>query len=100
MLHMISTILHQNEAQPVWLTYAAADDHLLFLNDAVYALQKNHPAHVWLKKAKATHQHLYALQLDVQARGLDCSVLMAEVILLNDDEWVELVVGSSGIQTW
>ena len=100
MLHMISTLLNHNEDQPAWLTYAAAGDHLLLLNDAVYAVQKNHPANVWLQQAQAENKNLYALQLDVQARGLDQAVLMEGLVLIDEDEWVKLVTSTSGVQTW
>lgn len=96
MLHMTQKI---ENTQPAWWPYVAAGDEILLLGDAVYAIQKN-LINDWLQQAQATGQSVYALLLDVQARGLDQHPLMSEVILLTDDQWVELVAKHSCVQTW
>ena len=96
MLHMTQKI--ENNF-PAWWVYVAPEDAVLLLGDAVYAIQKN-PMNYWLEQARVTGQKIYALLLDVQARGLDQQQIIAEVILLTDDQWVELVTQHSCVQTW
>ncbi len=101
MLHMIQKILHKDDGiQPNWLKYALSGDGLLFLDDTVYAAQTRHPMNVWLQQANQAGQTIYALSLDIQARGLELSTLMPEIRVLSDEQWVDLVVQYACVQTW
>jgi len=84
---------------PAWWSYVSLGDDILLMGDAVYAIQKNSINH-WIQQAQAEGKIFYALLMDVKARGLDQQLILAEVILLTDDEWVVLVAKNACVQTW
>lgn len=84
-LHLIN---HQH-AMTDCLAVAAADDAILLLEDGVYA------AAVGL----APQRPLHALAADVHARGLSGRIA-AQVAVVSDAQFVELVTGHVPIVTW
>jgi tRNA 2-thiouridine synthesizing protein B len=88
-------LVNKSAALAACLRVAAADDSVLLLEDGVYA------AAAGLEPAASRNDEcrLYALQVDVVARGL-AGRLAEQIELVSDDEFVALVVAHQPIVTW
>ena len=72
------------------LAYATNGDAILLIEDAVLALNSNVSLASFLAKCSAQNISVYALQPDVQARGIENQY--AEVAEVSHQGFVELVV--------
>jgi sulfur relay protein TusB/DsrH len=93
-------ILHQLFASPYsssdlqrFAEQASANDALLLLQDAVYALN-----HSLLKTLVAQQKTIYLLENDLIARGLHCDIKQLNVI--NDQQWLALCIECENVISW
>ena len=87
-LHTISKSPLNNSAYSSCIRIAATDDAVLLIEDGVYALLATLPDRAF-----------YALQNDVEARGLSDRV-PEQVKLIGYPEFVELTTQASAVQSW
>lgn len=93
MLHMISTSPYSNDNFIRCLEICAKGDAIVLLEDGVYAA---------LNRAQYKHKNgvkIYALQTDIQARGLS-QQLAPSIIPINYERLVDLTVTHTPIQNW
>ena len=84
-LHTFNKLSVLNES----LRFVAQEDQVLLIEDGVYALLTQSPA--------IKHDNLFALDVDVQARGITLDTSCKKV---SYDEFVTLCVEADQIKNW
>jgi tRNA 2-thiouridine synthesizing protein B len=82
-------IINKASALSACLSIAAVEDALLLIEDGVYAATKS----------GASQRPLYALEADVNARGI-AALLGPSVRVVNDTDFVRLAVNHQPIVSW
>ncbi len=90
MLHIIKSVAALNEAMALY----AEHDEVLLIEGAVYAANPQHHAFALLKERR-----VYALQSDIEARGIKHCISPA-VSITNYQGFVELTVKQANSLTW
>lgn len=93
-LHKVSTSPFEDNALAQCLSMMAADDGLLLMQDAVYAV---HGQQQWSKKLASVKQ-LYLLDEDMQARAIVIDQTYARGV--NYDEFVDLSLHYTKVMSW
>lgn len=76
------------------------DNHaLILIEDGVYAALKSSPSAPALKKVKVQGTKIYALESDINMRGLSGD-LDTCITLVSMDDFVELCCQYSSVQSW
>lgn len=92
MLHIVKSQTAINEA----MQYAASQDIVLLVEDAVYAANTHHHAFEYLSNGKLA---IYVLMPDVDARGLR-SYIDDNVVQADFNDWVTLTEAHETTLTW
>lgn len=98
LLHIVnkSPLAHHTLEQCV--TYATSGSSILLIEDGVYAaLENTHMSHL-IQDALKQHINVYALEADIQARGLH--TLIAGVKKVDYAGFVRLTTEHSHTQSW
>ena len=98
MLHIVNKSPFDRTSLASCLRAAAKGGALLLIEDGVYAVVKNSAVETDLRGAMAG-MPVYALQADVEARGLADRVIDG-VKLVGYDGFVDLVAEHSNVQSW
>jgi tRNA 2-thiouridine synthesizing protein B len=98
MLHIVNKSPFERTSLASCLRAAAKGGALLLIEDGVYAVVKNSAVEQDLRGAMAG-MPVYALQADVEARGL-ANRVMDGVKLVGYDGFVDLVAEHSNVQSW
>lgn len=98
MLHIVNKSPFERTSLASCLRAAAKGGALLLIEDGVYAVVKNSAVEQDLRGAMAG-MPVYALQADVEARGLTNRV-MDGVKLVGYDGFVDLVAEHNNVQSW
>lgn len=78
-LFILSHAPHSNPLDAKTLSLAQAQDSVLLIEDAVYAASElQTPLSAPLAQARARGVHLYALQADVEARGVEAKLPLVD----------------------
>jgi len=72
---------------------------VLLIEDGVYGALRSSPCREQIEQLSAKGVRFFALAVDVNARGLDDS-LIADVTLASDQDFVNLVVQNNATQSW
>lgn len=76
------------------------DNHaLILIEDGVYAALKSSPSTLTLKKVSAQGTKIYALESDINMRGLSSDIDTC-ITLVSMNEFVELCCQYSSVQSW
>lgn len=98
MLHIVNKSPFEKRSLDSCLRIASKDSAILLIEDGVYAVTKGNALEAKIKKAMLDKK-VYALAPDVEARGMQNSV-MDGVNLVDYGGFVELVVEHSSVQSW
>ena len=98
-LHLVNKSPYERNSLDTCLRLAKKDSAILLIEDGVYAVQKN--SSVSEKVSQATSRHaVYALQPDLEARGLKPENMIDGISLVDYDGFVKLSTEYSKLQSW
>ncbi len=98
-LHIVNKSPTDRNALDTCLRLASADSGILLIEDGVYALRPGTEAAKRLQQAMETHR-IYALQADMEARGLADDAIVDGVELVDYDGFVRLATEYDKTQSW
>lgn len=98
-LHIINKSPYDRTSLDTCLRLARDDAAILLIEDGVYAVRKNAAAADKLQAAAGKHK-IYALEPDLQARGLDAENTIDGISLVDYDGFVELATEYDKLQSW
>ena len=98
-LHIVNKSPFERNSLDTCLRLAVAGSAILLIEDGVYAARKPSSAADKLQQALENHP-LYALQADLQARGLAVDSLIDGIQLVDYDGFVKLTTEYDKTQSW
>ncbi|MCP4983906.1 MAG: sulfurtransferase complex subunit TusB [Gammaproteobacteria bacterium] len=98
-LHIVNKSPFERNSLDCCLRLAKADSAIILIEDGIYALQKNSAAADKLQQALSKHR-IYALQPDLQARGVNPENMLEGISLLDYDGFVQLTTEYDKLQSW
>ena len=98
-LHIVTKSPYDRNSLATCLRLASAGSAILLIEDGVYALRKSTSAATSLQQALGDHS-VYALEPDLQARGLFEESMIDGVELVDYDGFVRLATEFDKTQSW
>ena len=98
-LHIINKSPFERNSLDTCLRLAKKGAAILLIEDAVYAAQKNTAVADKIDEAVIKYT-VYALEPDLDARGVDKSTIIDGISLVDYDGFVQLATEYSGTQSW
>ena len=98
-LHIVNKSPYDRNSLDTCLRLAQADAAILLIEDGIYAVQKNAAASDKLQQALGKHP-IYALQPDLQARGVNPENMIDGISLVDYDGFVKLTTEYDKLQSW
>jgi len=98
-LHIINKSPFEKNSLDTCLRLAKKGSAVLLIEDAIYAAQKNTAVADKIDAAVIKHT-VYALEPDLDARGVDKSTIIDGISLVDYDGFVQLATEYSGTQSW
>ncbi len=98
-LHIVNKSPYDRNSLDTCLRLARADSAILLIEDGVYAVQKNAAAADKLQQAMS-QQQIFALEPDLQARGLNPANMVDGISLVDYDGFVKLTTEYDKLQSW
>jgi tRNA 2-thiouridine synthesizing protein B len=98
-LHIINKSPYDRNSLDTCLRLARPDSAILLIEDGVYAVRAGSSAAEKLQQALKNHP-VYALQPDLQARGVPPESLIDGIKLVDYDDFVELTTKYEKTQSW
>jgi tRNA 2-thiouridine synthesizing protein B len=98
-LHIVNKSPYDRNAFETCLRLSLPGSAILLIEDGVYAARKPSSAADKLQQALENHP-LYALQADLQARGLAAESLVDGIQLVDYDGFVKLTTEYDKTQSW
>ena len=98
-LHIVNKSPYDRNSLDTCLRLARAGSGILLIEDGVYAVRRNTDAAAQLQQAMG-EQRVYALQADMQARGLTEESMIEGVELVDYDGFVRLATEHDKLQSW
>ena len=98
-LHIVNKSPYDRNSLDTCLRLARPDSAILLIEDGIYAALKNAGASERVQQALGKHQ-IYALQPDLQARGIDPANMIDGISLVDYDGFVKLTTDHDKSQSW
>ncbi len=98
-LHIINKSPFEKNSLDTCLRLAKKGSTILFIEDAIYATQQNTAIAQKIDAAVARH-NVYALEPDLDARGIDKNAIIDGISLVDYEGFVQLATENSGVQSW
>jgi tRNA 2-thiouridine synthesizing protein B len=98
-LHIVNKSPYDRGSLDTCLRLAKADAGILFIEDGIYAVQKNAAAAEKVQQALGSHR-IYALEPDLRARGINAENMIDGISLVDYDGFVELTTEYDKLQSW
>ncbi len=98
-LHIVNKSPYDRNSLDTCLRLARADSAILLIEDGIYAVQKNAAAAEQVKAAMNQHR-IYALQPDLQARGISEDSMIDGISLVDYDGFLKLTTDYDKLQSW
>ncbi len=98
-LHIINKSPYDRNSLDTCLRMARPGSAILLIEDGVYAVQGNSAAATKVSRAMENNP-IYALQPDLQARGVSEANMLDGVKLVDYDGFVELTTEYDKLQSW
>lgn len=99
MLHIVNKSPSERNALDSCLRLAKKGSTVLLIEDGVYAVTKGSVAESKLKAAMTNDIHVYALWPDLEARGMQDTVIDG-VKQVDYASFVDLVAANKNVQSW
>lgn len=98
-LHIVNKSPYDRNSLHTCLRLAQPDSAILLIEDGIYASIKNTAASESVQQALNNHQ-IYALQPDLEARGIDPERMIAGISPIDYDGFVKLTTDYDKSQSW
>jgi tRNA 2-thiouridine synthesizing protein B len=98
-LHIVNKSPFDHKSLDTCLRLSLADSGILLIEDGVYAVQSNTAVTDTLRQALGQHR-VYALQPDLEARGINPQKMIEGVALVDYDGFVKLATEYDKLQSW
>ena len=98
-LHIINKSPFDKNSLDTCLRLAKKGSAILLIEDGIYAAQQNTAVADKVNAAVASHK-VYALEPDIDARGIDKNALVEGVALVDYKGFVQLATEYAGAQSW
>ncbi len=99
MLHTVNKSPFEKNSLDTCLRLSTAGSHILLMEDGVYAVLIG--TSIETKITTAMHERkFYALDADLQARGVNQSQIINGVEIIGYDRFVELAANCDKVQSW
>ena len=98
-LHIVNKSPFERNSLDSCLRLAKVDSAILLIEDGIYAVQKNSAASTKMQQAIANHP-VFALQPDLQARGITPDTMIDGISLVDYDGFVKLTTEYDKLQSW
>ena len=98
-LHIVNKSPYERNSFDTCLRLAKADSAILLIEDGIYAVQKNSATSSKMEQALGNHP-VYALQPDLQARGVNPDNMIEGISLVDYDGFVKLTTEYDRLQSW
>ena len=98
-LHIVNKSPYDRNSLDACLRLARADSAILLIEDGIYAVQKNAAASERMQQAMSKHP-VYALQPDLEARGINPDNMIDGISLVDYDGFVKLTTEYDKLQSW
>ena len=98
-LHIVNKSPFDRNSLDSCLRLSKADSAILLIEDGIYAVQKNSSTAEKMQQALTQHP-LYALQPDLQARGINPDSVIDGISLIDYDGFVQLTTEYDKLQSW
>ena len=98
-LHIVNKSPYERNSLDTCLRLARADSSILLIEDGIYAVSKNAAAADKMQAALGKHR-IYALEADLQARGIGADMVLDGISLVDYDGFVELTTEHDRLQSW
>ena len=99
MLHTVNKSPFEKSSLETCLRLAQRGSDILLIEDAVYGAMQGSRLSEQMQKAVELH-HVYTLEPDLMARGLDKSRLIEGIETVGYDGFVELAISNNCVQSW
>ena len=100
MLHTVNKSPFERRTLDSCLRHAVKGSAILLIEDGVYATRKNSSAAARVQEALEKNHTVYALQPDLQARGMSPESVIEGVELVDYDGFVKLTTEYDKTQSW
>lgn len=98
-LHIVNKSPFDHNSLDTCLRLSRADSAILLIEDGVYAVQSNTAVTDTLRQALGQHP-IYALQPDLEARGISPEKMIEGIALVDYDGFVKLTTEYDKLQSW
>ena len=98
-LHIVNKSPYDRSSLDTCLRLARPDSAILLIEDGIYATLKNAAASERVLQALENHQ-IYALEPDLQARGINPDNMIDGISLVDYDGFVKLTTDYDKSQSW
>lgn len=98
-LHIVNKSPFDRNSLDSCLRLAKAGSAILLIEDGIYAARKNSAAADKMQQALASHP-VYALEADLQARGVNTDSMIDGISLVDYDGFVKLTTEYDNLQSW
>ena len=98
-LHIVNKSPYDRNSLDTCLRLALAGSAILLIEDGVYAVRKHSSASEKVQQALQNHS-VYALQPDLQARGVQAESLIDGIELIDYEGFVKLTTEYDKTQSW
>lgn len=99
-LHTVNKSPFAQQVLANCLGLAAPGDGVMLIEDGVYGALAASPLATTLRELAAAGVNFYALQPDLDARGLHAETLQSFITPVSDAEFVALAVRADKVQSW
>lgn len=98
-LHIINKSPFEKNSLDTCLRLAKKGSAVLLIEDAIYATQKNTAVEHKIDTALVKHS-VFALEPDLDARGIDKKSIIEGISLVDYDGFVQLATEYKAVQSW
>jgi tRNA 2-thiouridine synthesizing protein B len=98
-LHIVNKSPYERNSLDTCLRLAKANSAILLIEDGIYAVQRNSAGADKIQQALDNHP-VYALQPDLQARGINPDNMVDGISLVDYDGFVKLTTEYDNLQSW
>jgi len=98
-LHIVNKSPFDRNSLDTCLRLARPGSAILLIEDGIYAVQEKSSAAARVQQAMENHP-VYALQPDLQARGVDEESMLDGITLVDYDGFVKLTTEFDKLQSW
>jgi len=98
-LHTVNKSAFTHQTLSECLSVCGSGHSILFIEDGVYGVTNRSPCREAIEALQTRGVQFYVLDAAIEARGIK-NLLIQEVHIASDEEFVDLVVQHTAVQSW